>query len=164
MEGYKYTFEFVRDTPAGALVWHRAPFTGSVEFTIPSGTKAYLGPKMNPANHYISLVNGSFSESWLKSVTEKAIKESPAPDKFNGLTLFLFIKTLVSDSILFLPPEQQNETTAAQEDILKILNDEYLQAKHLAELEEYDDTFLSNLKKGLCRRQIVDRDRKALLK
>lgn len=163
MEKYKYIFEVVKDTPAGALVWHCAPFTGSVELIIPSGTRAYLGPKMNPAKHYIRLVNGSYSERWLDSVVEKAKKESPAPDRFNGLTMFLFIKTLVSDNIKFLPPEQQDEKTAVQEDILKTLNKEYLQAKRLAEFEEYDETFLSHLKEGSCRRQIDDEDRKALL-
>ena len=163
MEEYRYIFEFVKDVPSGALVWHRAPFTGSVELVIPSGTRAYLGPRMNPAKHYIRLVNGTFSESWLDSVVEKAIKESPASNRFNGLTLFLSIKTLVSDSVLFLPSEQHDDTAVAQEDVLKILNEEYLQAKHLAEFEEYDETFLSNLKQGLCHRQIDDEDRKALL-
>lgn len=163
MKEYKYIFEFVKDTPAGALVWHCAPFTGSVEFIIPSGTRAYLGPKMNPAKHYIRMVNGSYSESWLDSVVEKAIKESPAPDRFNGLTMFLFIKLLISDNIKFLPSEQHDDTAAAQEDVLKILNEEYLQAKHLAEFEEYDETFLSHLKEGSCHRQIDDEDRKALL-
>lgn len=163
MEEYKYIFEFLKDTPAGALVWHCVPFTGSVEFIIPSGTRAYLGPKMNPAKHYIRLVNGSYSESWLDSVVEKAIKESPAPDRFNGLTMFLFIKTLVSDNIKFLPPEEKSGEAATQEDILEIINEEYLQAKHLAEFEEYDETFLSHLKEGSCRRQIDDEDRKALL-
>lgn len=163
MEEYKYIFEFLKDTPAGALVWHCAPFTGSVDFMIPSGTRAYLGPKMNPAKHYIRLVNGSFSEGWLNSVVEKAKKESPVPDRFNGLSPFLFIKTLVSDNIKFLPPEQQDESNTNQEDILEIMNEEYLQAKHLAEFEEYDKTFLSHLKEGSCRRQIDDEDRKALL-
>ena len=159
----KYLFEFVKDTPAGALVWHCAPFTGSVEFVIPTGTRAYLGSRMNPANHYIRLVNGSFSENWLNSVVEKAKKESPAPERFNGLAMFLFIKTLVSDNIKYLTPEQQDERNVLQEDILEIMNEEYLQAKHLAEFEEYDETFLSHLKQGFCRRQIDDQDRKALL-
>lgn len=163
MEEYRFIFEFVKDVPTGALVWHSAPFTGSVELVIPSGTRAYLGPRMNPAKHYIKLANGSFSESWLDSVVEKAIKESPAPNSFNGLTLFLSIKTLVSDSVLFLPSEQHDETAAAQEDVLKILNEEYLQAKHLAEFEEYDETFLYHLKEGSCRRQLDEEDRKALL-
>jgi hypothetical protein len=70
---------------------------------------------------------------------------------------------LVSDNIKFLPPEQQDESNTNQEDILEIMNEEYLQAKHLAEFEEYDKTFLSHLKEGSCRRQIDDEDRKALL-
>lgn len=45
--GHHPLIEFVKDTPASALVWHHAPFTGSVDFIIPKGVRAYLLDKMN---------------------------------------------------------------------------------------------------------------------
>ena len=92
--GHHPIIEFVKDTPASALVWHHAPFTGSVDFIIPKGVRAYLDDKMNAANYYIVLLKDSYPESWRQSVVDKAIRESPLPHRYYALSMFLFINLI----------------------------------------------------------------------
>ena len=161
--GHNPIIEFVKDTPASALVWHHAPFTGSVDFVIPKGVRAYLLEKMNVANHYIALVKDSYSESWRQLVVDKAIRESPLPHRYYALSMFIFIKTLVSDSVKILPCILQDEGKPIQEEVIKSLKEEYHQAKHLALFEETDEQFLYLLNAGACHRQLNDDERKELL-
>lgn len=109
MERKKYLFEFVKDTPAEALTWHSAPYTGSVSFTVPKGTRAYLGNRMNHANYYFDPAEGYYSQEWMESISKRAEEESPIPHRFNGgLSPFISIETLLSDSVRFLADESQN--------------------------------------------------------
>lgn len=166
MEEKEFIFEFVKDTPSGALVWHSAPFTGDVKFVIPKGTRASLDSRMNTAFHYIRLIKDFYSDSWLKTVIEKTREESPVPHRFNGnLSFYLFIKTLISDSIRFLPAsEQPNATEKDLENLMDKLWKEYAQARSCAYRETYDEQFLKLVELGMAQQMLGDESKKELLK
>ena len=165
MEGNKYLFEFVRDTPAKALTWHSAPYTGSVSFTVPKGTRAYLGKRMNPANYYFDPADGYYSQEWIESIRKRAKEESPIPHRFNGgLSPFIFIKTLLSDSVRFLAEESQNGLEPKSVDeILGLLREAYDQARRCA-LREESESFKQMLTQGLCSTSLNEAERNELLK
>lgn len=166
MEEKEFVFEFVKDTPSGALVWHSAPYTGDVKCIIPKGTRASLNSRMNPAFHYIRLIKNYYSKSWIERVIEKARAESPVPHRFNGdLSFYLFIKTLISDSIRFLPAsEQPNATEKDLENLIDELWEEYAQARNCACRETYDEQFLKLVEQGMTQPMLDDEIKKELLK
>lgn len=118
---------------------------------------------MNVANRYIALAKDSYPNSWHQSVVDKAIKESSLPHRYYALSMFIFIKTLVSDSVRILPCILLDEGEPTQEEVIKNLKEEYYQAKHLALFEETDEQFLYLLNAGACHRQLNDDERKELL-
>ena len=121
MEEISNLFEFVKDTPAGALTWHSFPYTGSVEFIVPKGTRGMLRGHMNDSHYYFSLVDGYYTEEWIESIKSKARAESPIPDRFHGrFSPFISIQVLISDAVRFLPPEDSDCS-----DILEKLKIEY---------------------------------------
>ena len=130
MEGNKYLFEFVKDTPAKALTWHSFPYTGCVSFTVPQGTRAYLGKRMNAANYYFDPVEGYYSQEWMESISKRAEEESPIPHRFNGgLSPFISIETLLSARATFLADASQNGLEPKSVDeMLCRLREEYDQA------------------------------------
>lgn len=166
MEDKEFVFEFVKDTPSGALVWHSAPFTGDVNCIIPKGTRASLDSRMNPAYHYIRLIKDSYSDSWLNTVIEKAREESPVPHRFNGdLSFYLFIETLISDSIRFLPAsEQPNATEDDMKHLMNTLWKEYGQARNCAYRETYDEQFLKFVELGMTHPMLDEDIKKELLR
>ena len=159
-----YMFEFVEDTPAEALTWHSAPYTGSVDSVVPKGTRAWLGTRMNPAYHYFYPVKGYYSETWIESVISKAREESPIPQNFKGrVSHFISIKTLLSDSVRFIPLKQdKGEDGADRVMALAMLREEYAQAKQCA-LREDSESFKELVQAGMCLPQLSDEDRKSLL-
>ena len=166
MEEKEYIFEFLKDTPSGALVWHSAPFTGDVKCIIPKGTRASLDSRMNPAFHYIRLIKDHYSQSWLDNVIEKAREESPAPHRFNGgLSFYLFIPTLIGDSIRFLPvSEQPNATAKDMENLMDTLWEEYAQVRNCAYHETYDEQFLKFVELGMTHPMLDEDIKKELLR
>jgi len=164
MTDKKYIIEFIKDTPAKALTWHSAPYTGSVDFVVPKGTRALLGERMNTASHYFSLIEGYYSETWIESVISRAREISPIPERFNGgLSLFISIKTLLSDHVRFLHLQQDGrEDVTDLDSVLVMLRKEYAQAKQCA-LSEETESFKKYVQAGMCRPQMSDEDRKSLL-
>lgn len=160
----KYIFEFVKDTPAKALTWHSAPYTGAVDFVVPKGTRALLGERMNTVSHYFSPMEGYYAESWIESVISHAREISPIPERFNGgLSPFISIKTLLSDHVRFLHlPQDSGEDETDLDMVLAMLRKEYAQAKQCA-LNEESDSFKKFVRAGMCRPQMSDEDRKSLL-
>lgn len=164
MEEQKYLFEFIEDTQAKALTWHSAPFTGSVAFIVPKGTRAWLCTRMNITDHYFELVEGYYTDSWIESIISKAREESPIPERFNGgLSPFISIKTLLSDNVKFLPSNHDDgEEEADEHTVLGILREEYARAKQYA-LHEESESFKKFVQAGMCYPELSDEDRKSLL-
>ena len=69
----------------------------------------------------------------------------------------------MSDSVKILPCILQDGIGFTQEESMMKLNEEYQQAKRLAQFEETDEQFLYSLKAGACHRQLNDNERKELL-
>ena len=161
MEEKRLQFEFVKDTPVGALTWHSAPYTGSVRFIIPKGTRGWLKDRMNVVNHYFALVEGYYTLELIESIRAKAKEASPIPDRFHGgMSFFISIKTLLGECVRFLPPEDQEGI-----DLLKAmikLQKEYARAMNCARHEE-SESFQKMVKEGLCTPQMSEKDRKELL-
>ena len=163
MEEKKYMFEFVKDTPAKALTWHSAPFTGSVDYVVPKGTRAWLGARMNPACHYFDPVKEYYSETWIESIIAKAREVSPIPQRFHGgLSPFISIKTLLSDKVRFIPSTQEEEEDGGNNMVLALLREEYAQAQQCA-LHEESESFKKLVQAGMCHPQLSDEDRMSLL-
>ena len=162
MEEKRYLFEFVKDTPAGVLTWHSAPYTGSVKFIVPKGTRGWLRSRMSVVNHYFEPAEGYYSQEWIETIIAKAKEESPIPNRFHGgLSFFISIKTLLGDSVRFLPQEDQDELEPnVIEDALK---KEYAQALNCARHEE-SESFQKMVREGWCSPQMSEEDRKELLK
>lgn len=161
MEEKRYQFEFVKDTPTGALTWHSAPYTGSVRFIVPKGTRGWLRGRAAVFYHYFDPVRGYHTREWIDSIISKAKEESPIPYRFNGgLSFFISIKTLLGDSVRFLPGEGQDESDLRT--ILETLREEYAQAVNCARHEE-TESFREMVKKGVCTPQLCDEDRQELL-
>ena len=152
-------FVFDKDTKIGALTHHCAPFTGCVECVIPAGTMARLALRMNLIDHYIKLVDESVSGTWIKSVQAKAKAESPIPDRCTGgLAFFASIKTLLGDTVRFLPSDDVD-----LEYVVRKLQEEYRQAKCCAIREESEE-FRRKVREGICSPQLSAKDRAELLK
>lgn len=165
MEKKSYIFEFIKDASAGALTWHSAPFTGSVEYTVPKGTRGLLGGRMNVTDHYFEPIKGYYTREWLESIINKAKEESPCPQRFNGgLSFFIPIKTLLSDAIRFLPQEETPDVERLNDDsdIIAKLQLEYSQAVRCA-IHEESESFKEWVRLGMCSPQIDDDERQALL-
>ena len=164
MEEKKYMFEFFEDTLAEALTWHSAPYTGSVDYVVPKGTRAWLGTRMNPAYHYFDPVRGTYSKTWIESIISKAREESPIPQRFNGgLSPFISIKTLLSDKVKFILSEQdEGEDGSDRVMVLAMLREEYAQARQCA-MHEESESFKKLAQAGMCHPQLSDEDRKSLL-
>ena len=162
MEEKSLQFEFVKDAPAGALTWHSAPYTGSVQFVVPKGTRGWLKGRMSVVNHYFGLVEGYYTQEWIDSIQAKAKEASPIPDRFHGrMSFFISIKTLLGECVKFLPQEDQEGI-----DLLKaviVLQKEYAQARNCARHED-TESFQEMVRKKLCSPQMSVEDRKELLK
>lgn len=161
MEEKRYQFEFVKDTPAGALTWHSAPYTGSVQFIVPKGTRGWLCGRMSVMGHYFEPVEGYYTREWVDSIIANAKETSPIPARFHGeLSMFISIKTLIGDSVRFLPGEGQDESEPLV--VLDTLRHEYAQAVNCARHEE-TESFRELVRKGMCTPQLSDKDRQELL-
>ena len=162
MEEKRYLFEFVKDTLAGALTWHSAPYTGSVQFIVPKGTRGWLRDRMSVVNHYFEPAKGYHSQEWIETIIAKAKEESPIPYRFHGgLSFFISIKTLLGDSVRFLPREDQDGLDPSV--IEDVLRKEYAQAINCARHEE-SESFQKMVREGWCTPQMSEEDRNELLK
>ncbi len=156
-------FEFVRDTPAEALTWHSAPYTGSVEFVAPRGMRGWLGKRMGILTHYFDPAEGYYTKEWLDAVVARAREVSPIPERFNGgLSFFIPIRTLLGDSVRFLPAEG-DAGQLDQEGILSVLREEYGQAINYA-LHEESESFRNLVRIGACHPRLTEEERRELLK
>lgn len=159
----KCLFEIVRDTPAKALTWHSAPYTGPVEFVVPRGMGGWLGKRMGILTHYFDPAEGYCTKEWLDAVVAKAREVSPIPDRFNGaLSFFIPIRTLLGDSVRFLPADG-DLGCFDQEGILSVLREEYGQAINYARHEE-SESFRNLVKLGMCSPRLTEEERRELLK
>ena len=162
MEEKRLQFEFVKDTPSGALTWHSAPYTGSVRFVVPKGTRGWLRGRMSVVNHYFEPAEGYYKQEWIDSILAKAKEASPIPDRFHGaISFFISIKALLGDCVRFLPQEEQEGIDLHM--ALTALREEYAQARNCARHEE-TESFREMVRKGLCSPQMSEEDRKELLK
>ena len=162
MEDKKFLFEFVEDTPAEALTWHSAPYTGSVDYIVPKGTRAWLGERMNVTSHYFGPARGYYSDTWIESIISKAREVSPIPNRFHGgFSPFISIKTLLSDKVRFIA-SNMNEGEEISDEVLGMLREEYAQARQCA-MHEESESFKKTVKDGMCHPQLTDEERKSLL-
>lgn len=158
-----YPFEFVKDTEVKAVTWYSAPFSGCVTALIPGGTKAVLGQRMNTANHYFDLIEGTFPEQLMAEVFAAARAETPIPDRLRGVSFFINLPRLLSDGIRFLPesPMDKNVKYDVQE-ALSILREE-LRGACICAARENTEFFRRMVNEGWCSPNMSDEDRTTLL-
>ena len=88
---------------------------------------------------------------------------SPIPERFNGgLSFFIPIRTLLGDSVRFLPAEG-DAGQLDQEGILSVLREEYGQAINYA-LHEESESFRNLVRIGACHPRLTEEERRELLK
>ena len=159
-----YPFEFLENTPANALTFHNAPYTGSCAVVIPKGVKARLGRHMNTLNYYFHVIDGYYPQQLIDEAWSAARESSPIPERFNGgLVFFINIPTMLSNNIRFLPEDPTNsEERFDIQEILSILNQELAVAKQCA-IYEASVSFQRMVKGGWCEPELSDEERTMLL-